>query len=260
MTQISYNLRFMTGKHFLAGFLCALVLLCAPTDGRAQIDLQDILDKAVQKLGGAAYMDVKDIEAHGRYFQFQRGELTGGDFFSDYVKFPDKERTEFGEDRKTARVNNGSEGWNINDKEVDDQLGEQIEVFWEEFRVSLDYLMRFVIGEEKTTLQYVGREIIDFKRVDILEIRNEDRTRINLFIDRESGLLMKKTMRRLDDPAIHEEVYSNYHEIQNVLTPLLINRYTDGMKTMEMRFDEVAYNTGIADRVFTPAVLRHTKN
>ena len=41
--------------------------------------------------------------------------------------------------------------------------------------------MRFVIGEEKTTLQYVGREIIDFKRVDILEIRNEDRTRINLF-------------------------------------------------------------------------------
>ena len=111
MTQISYNLRFMTRKHFLAGLLCALVLLCAPNDARAQIDPQDILDKAVQKLGGAAYMDVKDIEAHGRYFQFQRGELIGGDFFSDYVKFPDKERTEFGEDRKTARVNNGTEGW-----------------------------------------------------------------------------------------------------------------------------------------------------
>ncbi len=250
----------MKGKHFLAGFLYALVLWCAPTDAHAQIDPQDILDKAVQKLGGAAYMDVKDIETHGRYFQFQRGELIGGDFFSDYLKFPDKQRTEFGEDRKTARVNNGSEGWNINDKEVDEQLGEQIEVFWEEFKVSLDYLMRFVIGKEKTTLQYVGREIIDFKRVDILEIRDEDRTRINLFIERESGLLMKKTMRRLDDPAIHEEVYSNYHEIQNVLTPLLINRYTDGMKTMEIRFDEVAYNTGIADRVFTPAVLRHTKN
>ena len=250
----------MKGKHFLAGFLSALVLLCAPTDARAQIDPQDILDKAVQKLGGVAYMDVKDIEAHGRYFQFQRGELIGGDFFSAYVKFPDKERTEFGEDRKTARVNNGGEGWNINDKEVDEQLGEQTEVFWEEFKVSLDYLMRFVIGEEKTTVQYVGREIIDFKRVDILEIRDEDRTRINLFVDRESGLLMKKTMRRLDDPVIYEEVYSNYHEIQNVLTPLLINRYTNGMKTMEMRFNEVAYNTGIADRVFTPAVLRHTKN
>ena len=250
----------MTGKHFLVGFICALVVLCAPTDARAQIDPQDILDQAVQKLGGAAYMNVKDIETHGRFFQFQRGELTGGDFFSDYIKFPDKERTEFSEDRKTATVNNGSEGWNINDKEVDEQLGEQIEVFWEEFKVSLDYLMRFVVGEPGTTLQYVGREIIDFKRVDILEIRDEDRTRISLFVDRESGLLMKKTMRRLADPAIHEEVYSNYHEIQNVLTPLLINRYRNGTKTMEIRFDRVAYNTGIADRVFTPAVLRHTKN
>ncbi len=260
MTQIGYNLRFMTGKCFSAGFLCALVALWVPTDARAQIDPQDILDKAVQKLGGAAYMDVKDIVAHGRFFQFQRGELISADFFSDYIKFPDKERTEFGEDRKAARVNNGNEGWNISDKKVEEQIAEQIEVFWEEFKVSLDFFMRFVIGEEKTTLQYVGREIIDFKRVDILEIRDEERTRVNLFIDRESGLLIKKTMRRLDDPAIHEEVYSNYHEIQNVLTPLLINRYTNGMKTMEIRFDEVAYNTGIADRVFTPAVLRYTKN
>lgn len=251
----------MMTKPFWSCFLFTLIVLCVPSDTRAQIDPQKVLDNAVQKLGGTVYMGVKDIEGHGRFYEFQRGELIGGEnFFSDYIKFPDKQRTEFGKDRKAARVNNGNEGWNISDKEVDEQLGEQIEVFWEEFKVSLDYLMRFVIGESETTLQYVGREIMDFNRVDILEIRDEDRTRINLFIDRESGILMKKTIRRLNDPAIHEEVYSNYHEIQNVLTPLLINRYTNGMKTLEVRFDEVAYNTGIADRVFSPAVLRYTKN
>lgn len=256
MAQISYNQGFMRVKCLLVGILCLLM----STEALAQIDPQDILNKALQNLGGATYTDVVDIEAHGRFFQFQRGELVGGDHFSDYIKFPNKERIEFGKDRKSAQINNGEEGWNINDKEVQEQIREQIDVFWEEFKVSLDYLMRFVVGSPNTTLQYVGREMLDFRRVDVLELRDEDRTRINLFIDRESGLILKKTMRRLDDPTIHEEVYSNYHEIDNVLTPLLIHRYTNGMKNMEIRFNEVIYNTGISDRVFTPMVLRYTKN
>ena len=65
---------------------------------------------------------------------------------------------------------------------------------------------------------------------------------------------MKKTVRRLDSPAVHEEVYSNYHEIQGVLTPLLINRYTDGLKTMEIRFEEVTYNSGLGDEFFMAEV------
>ena len=67
---------------------------------------------------------------------------------------------------------------------------------------------------------------------------------------------MKKTVRRLDDPRIHEEVYSNYHEFQNVLTPLLIDRYTDGLKTTEIRIDSVAYNSNLSDRLFMSEVGR----
>ena len=241
-------------KSYLWAAAVAVLALLMPTQSPAQSNAREILDKAIRKLGGAAYLEVKDVEAHGRFFQFQRGQLVGGEFFTDYLKFPDKERTEFGDDGKTVRINNGDVGWNIRDKEVEPQIEEQIEVFWEEFKVSLDYVLRFVVSEAETTVQYVGREMIDFKRVDILEIRNEDRTRINLYIERESGLLMKKTIRRIDSPVVHEEIYSNYHVIQDVLTPLLITRYSDGAKTMELRMSEVAYNTGVPDRLFTAAV------
>ena len=205
-------------------------------------------------------MDVVDIESRGRTFQFQRGELIGGNFFSDWIKFPNKERTEFGEDRDAVQINNGEKGWNISDKNVEEQLEEQIETFWKEFKVSIDYVMRFVAGKEGTSLQYVGREMIDFKRVDILEVRDEERTRINLYVEREQGTLLKKTVRRLSEPTIFEEVYSNYHLIQGVFTPLLIRRYTNGIKTMEIRFDEYSYNNGISDKAFTPMIMKYKKD
>jgi outer membrane lipoprotein-sorting protein len=241
-------------KSYLSAAALAVLAMLLSTPALAQSNAREILDKAIQKLGGAAYREVKDIEAHGRFFQFQRGQMVGGEFYTDYLKFPDKERTEFGKKGKTVRINNGDKGWNVQDKEVEAQIEDQVEVFWEEFKVSLDYILRIVVDEEETTVQFVGREMLDFKRVDILELRNEDRTRINLYIERDSGLLVKKTVRRLDDPSVHEEIYSNYHLIQDVLTPLLITRYTDGAKTMELRMSEVIYNTGVSDLLFSATI------
>jgi len=227
-----------------------------PTSISAQTDARGVLDNAIETLGGDAYLNVIDVRFSGRFFQFQRGEIVGTVSFVDYLQFPDKERTEFGDDGEIVRINNGVQGWNVNDDEVTEQIPEQIDLFWEEFKVGLDHLLRIGVNEETTTLQYLGREMIDFKRADILEIRDDDRTRITLYIDRETGLLLKKTVRRLDDPAIHEEVYSNYHEIENVLTPLLIHRYTDGLKTMEIRFEEVTYNNGLSDSIFVEPTRR----
>ena len=255
---IRYNRTVIMKKSYLLS-ACSVVamLLWQPALTSAQQDPREVLDRAIETLGGSAYLDVVDMSAEGRLYQFQRGELIGAEVFADYVKYPDRERTEFGEDRETVRINNGqSEGWNVNEGEVQAQLEDQVELFWEEFKVSLDHVLRVVVDQPDTTLQYVGREMIDFKRVDILEIRDEDRTRVNLYIDRESGLLMKKSVRRLDDPRIHDEVYSNYHVFQDVLTPLLIDRYTDGLKTMEVRYDTVAYNTNLPDRLFMSGVDR----
>ena len=249
----------MTKRYLRSGvwvFFLVYLLLVWPTSISAQTDARAVLDNAIQTLGGDTYLSVIDVRLSGRFFQFQRGEIVGAESFVDYLRFPDKERTEFGDDGEIVRINNGVQGWNVNDEEVTEQIPEQIDLFWQEFKVGLDHLLRYGVNEEATTLQYLGREMIDFKRADILEVRDDDRTRITLYIERDTGLLMKKTVRRLDDPAIHEEVYSNYHEIDNVLTPLLINRFTNGRKTMEIRIDEVTYNNGVSDSMFVEPTQR----
>jgi hypothetical protein len=222
----------------------------AAAASRPQNDATEILDRAIEALGGESYLTIADVHATGRYYQFQRGQLSGTDVFEDYLQFPDKERTEFGEDRERIRINNGDRGWNITDGEVEAQLGEQIRLFQEEFKVGLDQLLRAAAAGSGVTLQYIGRETIDFSRVDVLELRDEDRTRVNLYVNRSTGVLLKKSVRRLDSPQVHEEVYSNYHQIQGVLTPLLVTRYTDGVKTMEIRFESVRYNQGLRTDLF----------
>lgn len=220
----------------------------------AQTDPAEILDRAIARLGGEAFLGVTDVMAAGRFYQFQRGELSGADEFRDLLKFPDKERTEFGKAGDVIRINNGDRGWNLDkeEKTVEEQIPEQIALFREELKVTLDHLLRAVLPSSAATLQYVGRGMIDFARVDILEIRDEDRTRINLYVDRSDGLILKKSVRRLRSPQVFDEVYSNYHEIDGVLTPLLVTRYTDGVKTMEIRFDSVTYNSGLDDALFLP--------
>src|SRR4051812_19701593 len=74
------------------------------------------IDEMIDALGGQEYLDVKDIHTTGRFFGFTRGELSASDTFSDYIKFPDMERTEFGIKTKSITINRGKEGMKVEGK------------------------------------------------------------------------------------------------------------------------------------------------
>lgn len=216
-----------------------------------------LLDQAIEALGGSAFLGVQEIHATGRFFSFKHGELTGGDIFADYIKFPDKERTEFGrEKRKSIKINKGNEGWTIEGKEVEPQPVAETEEFLAGFKTSFDYVMRFVITDPKTTIQNLGSEIIDFKRTDIVELRDSRKNRIVFYIDRDTRLPVKMQVRRVDESELREEHYANWHKFQGVMTPLFVSRFTGGLKTMEIRVETAAYNSRLPESLFTPAVTK----
>ncbi len=213
-----------------------------------------ILDDMLTALGGQTYLDVDDMHTAGRFYQFKRGELAGGDTFEDYLKFPLKERTEFGkEKRKEIQINNGDKGWKITPKDKDpkEQVPAEIQEFKANFQTSIDYILRFTLSDAKTTIQHVGSEIIDFNRADLIEIRDPAKNRIVFFIDRTTKLPVKMQVRRSDEKILREERYGNWHAFQSVLTPLYVGRFTDGEKTMEIRLESAVYNSNLSDSLFT---------
>ena len=211
-----------------------------------------VFDQMIEALGGQTFLDVKDIHTTGRFFTFSKGDLSGSDLFSDYIKFPDMERTEFGREKnKSITINKGSEGWKIEPKnDPEPQAAVQAEEFVKNFKTSFDYVLRFVVKQPQTTIQTLPGEIIDFKRTDVVELRDSAKNRIRFYVDRQTRFPIKMQVRRADRQGIQEELYGNWHKFQGVATPLFISRSTNGVKTMEIRAETAAYSSGLSDNLF----------
>ena len=234
-------------------FIVSLCLCVFVVTIHAQSRTNPTIDQMIQALGGQMFLDVKDIHTTGRFFAFTRGELSGGDLFSDYIKFPDMERTEFGGAKnKSITINRGKEGQKVEGKKdpVQQTPGE-VEDFLKEFKTSLDYVLRFVLGDRQTTVQNLPTEIIDFKKTDVVELRDAAKNRIRFYIDRDTHLPLKMQVRRSDDSKLREEQYANWHKFQGVMTPLFVSRFTDGVKTMEIRAETAVYDSGLSETLFT---------
>lgn len=236
----------------LAVFAFAVILALTTSGAWAQFRSNPVIDQMIQALGGPAFLDVTEIHTSGRFFSFTKGELSGSDLFVDYIKLPDMERTEFGRDRnKSVTINKGSEGWKIEGKnEPEPQSAVQADEFLASFKTSFDYVMRFVLKHPQTTIQNLPSELIDFKRADVVEVRDAAKNRIRFYIDRATHLPIKMQVRRVNESDVSEELYGNWHKFQGVMTPLLLSRSTNGLKTMEIRAETAAYNSGLSDSLF----------
>src|SRR5882724_2075754 len=61
------------------------------TDPKAEA----IVTRAIEVLGGSAYLNVKTVVGHGFYTAFQDGMSQFPARFLDSISYPDRERTEF---------------------------------------------------------------------------------------------------------------------------------------------------------------------
>src|SRR5213594_385438 len=131
--------------------LCVLVVITQVTTKATMLQSQtrpaQVIDQMLAALGGSAFLDAKDIHTSGRFFAFTRGQLSGSDIFSDYIKFPDMERVEFGPPtRRTTQINRGKEGWKIVGKRSPEtQSAGETEEFLKGVKTGFDYVLRFTL-------------------------------------------------------------------------------------------------------------------
>jgi hypothetical protein len=109
-----------------------------------------------------------------------------------------------------------------------------------------------VAQNPNSSLLMTGTELVDFKRADILEIRDPEKNLMRIYVDRETRLPLKVQTRLAGESTVREEVYANWHAFDGVMTPLMVVRYNNGIKTMEIRASAAEYNSGLADSLFAP--------
>jgi hypothetical protein len=221
---------------------------------------KQLLDQAIQTLGGDAYLHVHDVTCTGRFSQFgHSGELSGFESFIDYTKLPDKERTEHFKKRNIIEVFNGKQGWVLDKAGVSDAPEDATTQFQDDLKKDLDNLLRNRIKEPGVIFRYAGPDVVDLREVDWVELVDPDGRTIRIAFVKATHLPIRKVI-VTRDPSTRlrsEEVeyYSLYQSIEGIQTPYQITRERNGIKIYQVFFNECKFNTGLSDSLFTKESL-----
>jgi hypothetical protein len=217
---------------------------------------KELIQKAVQALGGREYLAVQDATCEGRVGSFgHNGDLMGYEKFIDYTKLPDKDRSENLPKRNIIEVKNGDKGWVLDRGGVSEADEVSIAEFQEDIKTDIDNILRDRWKEPGTVLRYLGPDTVDLKEADWIEFVDNDNRSIRIAFAKATHLPLRKIVVTRDPRTRMRsettEYYSNYHPIGGVNQPFQVTRERNGQKIYQAFIDECKFNTNPADSLFT---------
>jgi len=217
---------------------------------------KEILQQAIQALGGPAYLNVHDATCTLRYSQFgHSGDVNGFAKLIDYAIPPYKDRTENLPKRNLIQVMNKDKGWVLDRGGVSEASEVDIAQFQDDVRKDIDNILRHRLKEPGMIFRYGGPDVVDLMEADWVElVDSEDRT-VRIAIARSTHLPIRKVVVSRDSASRTKrdelEYYSNYHPISGIETPYQITRERNGMKAYQAFFENCEYNTNLSESLFT---------
>jgi hypothetical protein len=236
-----------------------------PTDqGNAQ-KAKQIIDRAIQALGGQAYLNVTDMKMEGRGYSFHHGEPNSlGTVFWRFRKFPDEDRIELTKKRDVIQIYSGDKGYEITYKGVRNlEMKDQLEPYLRRRHYSLDIVLRQWLHQPGVALFYEGQKVAAQKETDQVTIMNNKNEAVTLNIDINTHLPVKKSY-SWRDPAdkernVEDEIFDNYRPVQNIMTPFDTTRVYNGEMSAQTFLTSASYNQGLSDTLFDPQAAKSSK-
>lgn len=223
---------------------------------------QEIIDKAVEVLGGPKYLNIQTVVGKGFYTSYRDGMSQIPAKFLDYISYPDRERTEFvGAGIKTIQTNSGDTGWLFDGavKKISDQTPAQVENFKQAMRTSVENLLRGWWKKEGGKVTYVGRREAGLaKRNEAVRLTYPDGFWIEYEFSARDNLPAKVIYKRTrKDPDTGDEVEVTEEDrvmkftlIDGINAPWIIDHYINGKQATRINYESVQYNQALADTLF----------
>jgi hypothetical protein len=260
-------------------FLLALVLGITPvsfaqsaqptptSDDKAE----QIVQQAVQAMGGDRYLTVKTAIGRGLFTEFSGGVSQVPVKFVDYISYPDKERTEFSGPARLIQTNVRDGGWIYDGAAltIKDQSPAQLDDFKIAMRVGVENLLRGGWRSEGAKLSYAGRrEATIGRRNETVRLTYPDGFWIEYEFSADTHLPAKvrfvKSYKNRDtgemEEVKEEDRLAKMITIDGITSAFIIDHYRNGIQTSRVGFDSIEYNKPLADSLFTkPANLKAIK-
>src|SRR5829696_3700250 len=231
-----------------------LSLLFPQTPASIDDKSQQVIDHAIEALGGANYLNVQTVTGKGFYTTFRDGMSQLPARFLDYISYPDRERTEFtAMGIRTIQTNVGDTGWMFDGavKKISDQTPTQIEGFKHAMRTGLENLLRGWWKKEGAKITYVGRREAGLaKRNETLKLTYPDGFWIEYEFGARDGLPAKIIYKRSrKDPDSGDEVEVSEEDrllkfitVDGVTAPWVVDHFINEKQTSRINYESIQYN------------------
>jgi len=239
-----------------------LSLLLAQTPASIDDKSQQIIDHAIEALGGANYLNVQTVTAKGFYTTFRDGMSQLPARFLDYIAYPDRERTEFtGAGIRTIQTNVGETGWMFDGavKKISEQTPAQVEDFKRTMKTGLENLLRGWWKKEGGKITYAGRREAGLaKRNETIRLTYPD----GFWIEYEFGakdflpakIIYKRSRKDPDTGDMvemtEEDQLLRFIAIEGVTAPWVVDHFVNGKQTSRVNYEQVQYNQRFPDTLF----------
>jgi hypothetical protein len=231
-----------------------------------------MLDRAIQALGGQAFLTAKSMTSKGRIFFFQDGRTAGVEPYLSWVEYPDKSRlviatakknismldggvTYEGETKPITLINNGDKGWELDQYGLIAQPDQQIQNWKLANRYSMENLLRLRINEPGVLIQVGKVDFVDNLPVQGIEIFAAGGTSVRLDLNRQTSLPSRITyrVRNVKEDAWDEysDAYSDYKMVDGIQVPMHITRYLNGDRVGERFRNYAKFNENYPPNYFT---------
>ncbi len=229
-----------------------------PQDANARKALQ-LLDEAIQALGGEAWLNVQNMEQQGRSYGYSHGQPSSlGTVFWRFWKYPDKDRIELTKQRDVVYVNLGDKGYEITYKGTAAQEPEQLADYNRRYHHSLEIVLRQWLKQPGVALFYDGIAVAEQKPADSVTILTANDDSVTLFLDNHTHLPIKKRFEWRDPrdrlKNVEEEIFDNWRLEQGVMTPHSLMRSHNGDTTNQRFITNVRYNVAMPDSLFQTTI------
>ena len=255
---------FQSFTKFLVGWLILLPIHVGVAQQAAQPDpkVDPIVNKAIEVLGGASYLNVRSVTSRGFYTAYQEGLSQIPARFVDYIVYPNKERTEFtAGGGRVIQSNSGNTGWVFDGaaKTIKEMSADQVDDFKRSMRTSLENLLRGWWKNEGAKLTYAGRREAGLaKRNETVRLTYPDGFWIEYEFGAKDGLpakiIYKRTRKNPDsgetEEVTEEERLARMITVDGVTAPWVIDHFTNNVQTSRTNYESIEYNKPVPDSMF----------
>lgn len=255
-----------------SAFFLLLIISCSSIFASQDQDENDpakaaaLIREAIKARGGDAYMNVRSLIGKGQYTVFEKGASGIPQSFTDYIVYPDRERTEFGKgDTKFIQTNSSIANWvyDAPQKMIRDQTDDQVKDFQQGIRRDIDNVLRKGWQETGAKLVYIGRrEAWKNTFSEAVRIDFQDGSSVTLHLEMRSHLpLMSEFTTVVEGKTVENQVrFFRWVDFGGIQFPMLQDFYRGGQQSGRVAYEEVTFNPQIPDKLFNkPATIKEVK-